>query len=397
MHICFAAIDYHTSQSGGGIASYVNTLGGELVRRGHQVTVVSLGVNEKETLVDGIRVIFTKLGNVHWYLHKIRFTSFAVMPIRELEWSWSLKQVVDKIDTTNPIDIVEGTENGCLLGAFFWKKFPLVIRLHGDQFTFTKHSQSYISIGMRINRAMTLIALRKAHSITAPSRFAVQEAVNQLGWSTKRVQIIANPINPMFLEQTTSHVPLSLISADQVKIIYTGRIERCKGTLILFRSIPIVVRKLPHARFVVVGGQHVSISDALLQRELDRDNVRAYCDLLGHIPWHNLIALYRKATIFVMPSLYESFGISIIEAMACGLPVVATTAGAIPEVVEHGVTGLLVPPGDSIALAEAIIQLARDPELRSRLGKAGRERVQSMFTVGHVADQTLSVYEACKR
>jgi glycosyltransferase involved in cell wall biosynthesis len=98
-----------------------------------------------------------------------------------------------------------------------------------------------------------------------------------------------------------------------------------------------------------------------------------------------------------MPSFYETFGISVIEAMAFGLPVVATRAGGLPEVVEDGVTGILVPPGDSEALAEAQLRLLLDPDLRRRMGQAGRERVQSEFTVDRIVSQMLDVYHSVIR
>ena len=98
-----------------------------------------------------------------------------------------------------------------------------------------------------------------------------------------------------------------------------------------------------------------------------------------------------------MPSYYEAFGISVIEAMAFGLPVVATTAGGLPEVVDDGVTGILVPPGDSQALSDALMRLLRDPDLRRRMGRAGQERVRSEFTVDQIVPKTLAVYESVVR
>jgi glycosyltransferase involved in cell wall biosynthesis len=80
--------------------------------------------------------------------------------------------------------------------------------------------------------------------------------------------------------------------------------------------------------------------------------------------------------------------------MAFGLPVVATKAGGLPEVVEDGVTGILVPPGDSKALGDALLRLLLDPDLRARMGQAGRERVRSEFTVDRIVSQTLDVYQS---
>jgi glycosyltransferase involved in cell wall biosynthesis len=116
--------------------------------------------------------------------------------------------------------------------------------------------------------------------------------------------------------------------------------------------------------------------------------------MLGHVPWQQLADLYRRASVFVMPSFYETFGISVIEAMAFGLPVVATRTGGLPEVVDDGVTGILVPAGDAEALADALIRLLRDPDLRRRMGQAGQERVRAEFTIDRVVSQTLAVYES---
>jgi len=88
-------------------------------------------------------------------------------------------------------------------------------------------------------------------------------------------------------------------------------------------------------------------------------------------------ALLPACDLFALASEWEGMPISIIEAMAAGLPVAATTAGGVPELVEHEVTGLLVPPGDTPALADALARLARDPCLRRELGGAARERARS--------------------
>ncbi len=108
-----------------------------------------------------------------------------------------------------------------------------------------------------------------------------------------------------------------------------------------------------------------------------------------------LARLYGEAEVAVVPSLYEGFSLPAIEAMSCGVAVVATTGGALPEVVgTDGETGLLVAPDDPGALAGAIARLLDDPELRARLGAAGRERVISRFTWQVTAAGTAACYEA---
>jgi glycosyltransferase involved in cell wall biosynthesis len=109
----------------------------------------------------------------------------------------------------------------------------------------------------------------------------------------------------------------------------------------------------------------------------------------------SLARLYGEAQVAVVPSLYEGFSLPAIEAMSCGVAVVATTGGALPEVVgADGETGLLVPPDDPGSLAAAIACLLDEPALRARLGAAGRERVVSRFTWQVTAAGTAACYQA---
>ena len=98
--------------------------------------------------------------------------------------------------------------------------------------------------------------------------------------------------------------------------------------------------------------------------------------------------------LYVHPALMEGFGIAVLEAMAMGRAVVATVVGGVPEIVRHGETGLLVPSGDSEALASAVIDLLSEPEQRAQFGRAGRERVLKDFTVEAMMGQLLGAYDS---
>jgi len=106
--------------------------------------------------------------------------------------------------------------------------------------------------------------------------------------------------------------------------------------------------------------------------------------------------LYQRAALFVMPSYYESFGISVVEAMAFGLPVVGARAGGITETIEDEVNGVLVNPGDSPQLAETILQLFADNQRRRRLGQAGQAKDFGEFGPAKIARQNLEVYEQAR-
>ena len=130
-------------------------------------------------------------------------------------------------------------------------------------------------------------------------------------------------------------------------------------------------------------------NEALLERRADGLGVRV--TFHGHVD--DLRARLRDADVFVLSSRAENLPISILEAMAAGLPVVATRVGGVPELVDDGVTGLIVPPDDAAALAEAINALVEDAYLGLRLGAAGLERVRARFPAALAATRTLSLYE----
>ena len=167
-----------------------------------------------------------------------------------------------------------------------------------------------------------------------------------------------------------------------------------KGLLPLVEAIAKVRTEYP-AELVVVGSARTGGPVAEL---IDRYGLRGAVRFTGRLSTDALIHELRSAQVAVVPSLFEGFSLPLIEAMACGTPVVASTAGALPEVAGvAGRTALFAPPGDSQALAAAIGQLLADPGLRARLGTAGRERVAARFTWRAAAERTVDSYRRVAR
>jgi len=160
-----------------------------------------------------------------------------------------------------------------------------------------------------------------------------------------------------------------------------------KGLTPLLEALAKVRTERPDAHLVVVG------------KPRDRSKIPALIERLGlgdavqfvsGVTTERIVELYAETEVACVPSLYEGFSLPAVEAMACGVPLVATTGGAVPEVVgRDGETGLLVPPGDPSALATGILRALGDPELRARIGAAGRERALSMFTWRACAEGTV--------
>jgi glycosyltransferase involved in cell wall biosynthesis len=396
MHIGFLAIESpFDSAAGGGIAAYLRAIIPALVQAGHRVTIIAktrkAGI--QSTHRGAVRIVHIPLPNLHWYLAKLPGCAQTIgLPIRQLEWSIQFYRIAHQIARNDPFDILESAEGGALWLARN-PLAPLVIRLHGSDYVFRKYTGEPMTLGTRGNHLLERYAWRQAQALTAPSHFQAIETAYTLDRYSKKITVIPNPIAPEILTEATRSVESMTGSQPAVDVLYTGRLAPVKGIRPLLQAARQVKEAMPQTKFVLIGPWQLPEKPdqviPILKNKLNGSNI---C-WINHLPWHNLISWYRQAKIFVMPSYYETFGISAIEAMAFGMPVVGTTAGGLPEVVEDGVTGLLVPPGDPQGLAEAVIQLLRDPDLRRRMGEAGRERVSSEFTVDRVVDQTLAVYE----
>jgi L-malate glycosyltransferase len=148
-----------------------------------------------------------------------------------------------------------------------------------------------------------------------------------------------------------------------------------------------VVREVPDARFLIVGEGD---ERPALERQIKELGLERHMFLTGFR--NDALGVMKAFDVFVMSSVTEGLGSAVLEAMACGRPVVATRAGGIPEVVVDGDTGLLVPPQDEGAMAAAIVRLLREPALAARLGEAGRARVVDQFSVERMVEATLGVY-----
>jgi glycosyltransferase involved in cell wall biosynthesis len=162
-----------------------------------------------------------------------------------------------------------------------------------------------------------------------------------------------------------------------------------KGQRHLVAATAEVVRRLPNVRVLIVGEGELR---AALERQIKDLGLERHVLLTGFR--EDALGLMKSLDLFVMSSVTEGLGSSVLEAMGCGKPVVAARAGGLPEVVEEGATGLLVPPRDEAALAAAMIRLLEDPPLRTRLGRAGRARVERHFSVDQLVRRTAQVYEA---
>jgi len=182
------------------------------------------------------------------------------------------------------------------------------------------------------------------------------------------------------------------IQPGRPSVVFVGRVTRQKGLQVLLRAAP---RIAPTAQLVLCAGQadtpelQDQVSALAAQLGASRADV---IWIPGMLAKHEVIQILSHATVFACPSLYEPLGIVNLEAMACGTAVVASAVGGIPEVVQDGRTGLLVPPDDEEALADAINALVDDPARAAEFGARGRARAVAEFSWDTIAAQTADLY-----
>lgn len=172
-------------------------------------------------------------------------------------------------------------------------------------------------------------------------------------------------------------------SASPLRLGFIKHFKPRYGTEVFLDAIPTVLAAIPEARVILAGSGPV---EAALRKQAAMLGIEESLEFLGSVPHDQVPSLMTSLDLLVNPSLEESFGVVLLEAASSARPVVSSDVGGVREVVEDGVTGLLVPPGDPLALAAAIIRVGLDRDLRRRMGDAGRRRVLKSFDWTHSVD-----------
>ncbi|MBI4636032.1 MAG: glycosyltransferase family 4 protein [Candidatus Rokubacteria bacterium] len=217
---------------------------------------------------------------------------------------------------------------------------------------------------------------------------AVSEAVRgRFGGSRFRdkVRVVYNGVNAEYWTAPAASPP----SGDGPVVLVVGRLMPEKGQATLLRAAPAVLSRVPSARFVLLGTDHGGERERL-ERLAQSLGIRQAVEIRSWIA--DPRRAYAEADVVAVPSRMEGFGRVLVEAGCLAKPVVASRVGGIPEVVVDGETGLLVPHDDPKAWAEALSRLLGDPGLRTRLGRAGRERALSRFSARRHVEGVEAVY-----
>jgi len=359
----------------GGVSSHVAGLASELERRHHEVVILTKFAKSDTR--------YSIAGKVSYLRPSIPIPVILVPPKAA-----DIREVLEreKFDIVHAHHAFTPTS---LLSVSAARKIgiPAVLTNH-TIFLASDHESLWVPTSYVLYPFRRFI--NKANLITAVS----QTAADFIGHFTERGKVVVIP-NGIDSDRFDSRScaqgdPMHEVGGEHI-ILYVGRLVYRKGIHVLVKAMPQILRELPDARLLIAGEGVMENFIKLLIKSLDlKDHVK----LLGFVPNEKLPDLYGLSQVFVLPSLYcESFGITLLEAMASGKPVVASNVGGVPEVVEDEVTGLLFKKGDERDLADGVLRVMNDCDLALNLAVKARRSVEDNFSWFVVADKMESLYE----
>lgn len=276
------------------------------------------------------------------------------------------------------------------------QKFPLVVNI--NNIIYWKFKEYRKGIVPKIRQYFKEISFKQAAKIIVPSVATKMDIINTFHIPSEKIALVPYGKNPLFKKGVTKSEAELIKRRYNLRlpfIFYVGSFDFRKNIKRLIRAFALVQAKKPELRLVIGGGIATVLSPFIYSLE----EIAAYAQKMGvggnvHfirlVPTHDLYVLYNLASAFVYPSLYEGFATAVIEAMACGCPVVASNTSCLPEIV--GQAGILVDPYNEQQLAQAIQTIISNTPLRQKLIKQGLERAR-YFTWEATAYHTLKVYQ----
>lgn len=341
-----------------GALVYCKILSEELVERGHNVTVVCKPNSWVEANIDQQKVPVVE-------------SSLARFPLTELKRIANLvrEKNIDLIHT----HMTRGQNFGVALKLM--TGIPVVATAHNRHFELHWNLNDFViansSSTYKFQNRINMVPAKRMKTIYCCSDFEHLKQASDSAVTSVRRQITS--------------------SADDVLIGLIGEIATRKGHKYLVQAMPNIVEQIPNARFVFVGRFGRKQPHVRKMRRFLLEN-----GLAGRVKWvgrkSNVAEYLSACDITVMPSLQEPLGLVAIESLMAGTPIVASATGGLVEIVQHNQNGLLVPPADSTALADSIIKLASNPDLRQQLGKRCRQSVADKFAPRNLIDQVEQVY-----
>ncbi len=387
LSICLLSRRLPPDPQAGGIGRYTYDLARGLHDLGHRVVVVT----ERDTASRHEGLGFDIVGvNPAPSAAGLRQTPILAQNLSYAEAA--LERVEALAAEHGAFDVAHATNWGIeALGIAQRGQLPLTLMLVTPLESVMAAEGWDLSLDLAANVELDQWVIERATRVCAPSAGVMSRYTSREGWSGRSIRttplgIVCQPAS----RRTDAGVR---------RLLFVGRLERRKGIHVLLEALPDLLKKHPGWQCDIVGDTSVLARPGATFRDL-------FLEEHAHAPWATRVVFhgsvsddevqqfYRRADLFVAPSLFESFGLIYQEAMQYGVPVVGCRAGGVPEVVEHEAHGLLVPPGDATALAAALDRLMSDDELRRGLGTRAEVDVREQGSHVAMAERMLVEYRA---
>lgn len=385
MHICFISQEYPPETGWGGIGTYTFEMAHGLAKYGHQVTVIAHanGVEKVETY-DNVQV--------HRILPAPAFDNKRGLWRLNKYWpgfAWAALKRLQLVHNTKPIHLVEAAEGRAdsLFVLLKRQRLKTIVRLHTALMFLNQINGIAPNYRHKIQYWQEKRVLQSADAITSPSLAILELTRAWTKFDKKKIAVIPNPVNT----KTFSPEPVQRLS----EVLYVGRLEHQK-IFVLAEAIPSILKRNKNVTIRFLGKDSLDNNGMSWQERILASVPSGQRQRLvfQHARREELVNYYRKAGMATLPSVWENFPYAILEAMACGTASVCTCVGGYPELIEDGISGILVPPSDPAALVDTICGLADDPAQQERLGKRARERVLDCFAIERIVPPMVEFYQS---
>ncbi len=372
---------------GGGADTYARQMARALRARGQRVTVLRLclpGQSADGPSRDGgVHLEYAKVSDMHYYYGRVRDASPAVVrrllpDATTVKWREAaivvrraLRRIARRAGGIDLVETLEGAASPDMLEGIA----PYSVKLHSSEADWRYFCDEDLRPVDRESVRGEARLLRHARLVHTPNAALADHAAAFYGYPRSRISVLPYPLDlDMFTPGTDSGPrsgPASSAGPASHSVLYVGRMDRRKGLETLMEAAGAILGADPAATIEVVGGETEEVTAAGLLARVP-PALRPRVVFHGRVAHADLPAYYQRAAVCVVPSRWDNSPNTMYEAMGCGVPVVASRVGGIPELVADGETGLLVARDDAGALAAAVGALLADAERRARMGRAAR-------------------------
>jgi len=382
VNICIVTQQYKNVISGVGL--HANNLTAALLAQGHTITLLLPEDQAPQLTAPRLTVVTVK--KPHFNQNQARWLSLSLL----------FNKALKKLEAANRFDLIHFTD---ARESFFCSpKAPMIGHVNdtysaelASPLYYKKHYPDWLFrwLYYRVVHFLESIKLHRMKILVANSNFTANTIKNAYPKAASKVRVCYKSVDIERYREIYQIRKDAPSDPNRITILYVGSNMYRKGVPDLIKAAPGVLEVYPEARFVLVG-QDKSIDrlkkickDLIVERSID---------FLGWQSQENLLLLYQQATVFVMPSLTEALGVTFLEAMAAGVPVVGTNVGGIPEIIQDGVSGLLIPVESPLLISGAINQILSDRELRQKLVRNAYDTL-AKFDVAKMMECTQKLYQ----